>query len=110
MVLGVTRQQLVVTSCQEAMDALGAGASADLVLVVDRAVPRWLGELVAIAHRHAAAVTVRLDAPSGLEGEALDGWEIGAATACLLARADRIEGLSPRRDDRVRSVVGELAP
>lgn len=110
MVHAVTRQQLIVTSCQEAVDVLGGGAAVDLVLVVDRAVPRWLGELVAIAHRHGAAVTVRLVAPAALHGDALDGWEIGAATACLLARSDRIEGLSPRRGDRVRAVVGELAP
>ena len=48
-------------------------------------------------------------APEGLAGEALDGWEIGIATAALLAGAADVTGIAPQRLARVREVDAALA-
>jgi hypothetical protein len=53
-------------------------------------------------------VVVHLAAPAHLAGDALAGWEIGAATAALLAGAATVTGIEPARLARVRTVVDHL--
>lgn len=53
-------------------------------------------------------VVVHLAAPSHLAGDALAGWEIGAATAALLAGAATVTGIDAARLARVRAVVHHL--
>lgn len=57
-----------------------------------------------------APVVVHLAAPAHLAGDALAGWEIGAATAALLAGAATVTGIDPARLARVRTVVDHLQP
>lgn len=55
-----------------------------------------------------APVVVHLAAPAHLAGDALAGWEIGAATAALLAGAATVTGIDAVRLARVRTVVDHL--
>ena len=74
-------------------------------MVVTDAVPADLAEVVAAA---SGPVVVRAQAPVGLAGETLAGWEIGVATAALQAGAATVEGIDPERLRRVRAVVHQL--
>jgi hypothetical protein len=86
-----------------------AGRSDVFVVAVADAVPGWLGSLVRAAAGVEVPVVVEAVAPEGLAGEALDGWEIGIATAALLAGAADVTGIAPQRLARVREVDAALA-
>lgn len=79
--------------------------AAELEIVVTDTVPDDLEATVAAAP---GPVVVRAQAPGGLVDDALAGWEIGVATAALLAGAARVEGIAPERVRRVRAVVDAL--
>lgn len=75
------------------------------MIEVTERVPADLSGAIAAEAR---PVVVHLAAPAELAGEALAGWEIGAATAALLAGAVDVTGVDPVRLARVRTVVGHL--
>jgi hypothetical protein len=79
--------------------------AAELEIVVTDAVPDDLAVTVAATP---GPVVVRAQAPAALVGDALAGWEIGVATAALLAGAAGVEGIAPERVRRVRAVVDAL--
>lgn len=92
-----------------ALSAAPDPAETGLVVPVSTAVPTWLGALVEAASAAGAAVFVEAEPPADLEGEALDGWEIGLCTAALAAGAAGVLGIDPQRVRRVREVDGALA-
>lgn len=94
---------------RRALDQVAPGERAHLVVPVAEAVPSWLADLVVTAAGAQAEVTVEAEPPADLEGEALDGWEIGVCTAALAAGATEVAGIDPRRVTRVREVWAALA-
>ena len=56
-----------------------------------------------------STVVVEAEPPAALEGEALDGWEIGVCTAALGAGAADVLGVDPLRVARVAEVIARLA-
>jgi hypothetical protein len=85
------------------------GAGSELVVPVRDVVPAWLVDLVSEAGLVGASVVVEAEPPADLEGEVLDGWEIGVCTAALGAGATDVLGIAPRRVARVREVGDLLA-
>lgn len=87
---------------------LGDGAGSELIVPVRYAVPAWLADLAAAAAVVGSTVVVEAEPPAALEGEALDGWEIGVCTAALGAGAADVLGVDPRRVARVDEVIALL--
>jgi hypothetical protein len=81
--------------------------SDERVIEVTDVVPADLAASVASSD---VPVAVHLVPPAHLAGDALAGWEIGAATAALLAGAANVTGIDPARLARVRTVVAHLQP
>lgn len=83
------------------------GGGSTLVVPVRAVVPSWLVELAAEAADLGIDVLVEAEPPADLDGEALDGWEIGVCTAALASGAADVIGVDPRRVARVRE-IGDL--
>lgn len=98
-----------VVDAPEGVRAAGIEGAEAVEVVVDGAVPTWLGEAVAVGREHGVAVVARLVADPARTPEQQAGWEIGALVVALRAGVAAVEGGDQRRAARVRTVVAAIA-
>jgi hypothetical protein len=101
----VTSTAPIVDTLEGGRDLLASGVDQGrLAVVATASVPKWLDLLVQEAAAASVTVVVIARRPDGLDGDAIDGWEIGIVTAALAAGA-QVEGIAERRVARVASIL-----